>query len=59
MLTCLHKFYNVNDYTEFLDSLQTSDNESKIDIKEYMIVSTGISVDDFNNLCEIMDTISG
>ena len=57
ILTCLHKFYNVNDYKKFLESLQTSDNESKIDITEYMIVSTGIGVEDFRNLCEIMDEV--
>ena len=56
MLTCLHKFYNLNDYKRFLASV----NEDELnDLKEYMVVSTGISDKDFQNLSSILDNIEG
>jgi GMP reductase len=59
MLTCLNKFYTLNDYQEFLKQyeVQELENEGISDIKNYMIVSTGISEKNYINLCEIMDNI--
>ena len=57
ILTCLHKFYNLNDYKQFLKNLQLKGLDIDA-IKNYMVVSTGISDKDFSNLCDIMDNIS-
>ena len=58
ILTCLHKFYNLADYIQFLTHLQKnksySDKELE-NIKNYMVVSTGISDKNFLNLCDILD----
>jgi len=58
ILTCLNKFYTLKDYQQYL-------NQQKINIKDFcpepflenVIVSTGISDKNFENLCEIMDGI--
>lgn len=47
MLTCMHKFYNINDYKEF-----TKENELDPNL---FIISTGIKDDDFTRMCEIVD----
>ena len=52
MLTCLHKFYGLNDFLTF----NKDNTECPLD-KEYFIVSTGIRENDFENLCEICDNI--
>lgn len=57
ILTCLHKFYNLNDYKQFLKNLQLKGLDVET-IKNYMVVSTGISDKDFSNLCDIMDNIN-
>lgn len=53
MLTCLNKFYTLKDYLNFINEI----NE-KNEILNYTIVSTGISDENYENLCEIMDNIS-
>ena len=52
ILTCLHKFYTLEDYKTFL-------NLEGNEIKEYMVVSTGISDADFLKLSNIMKNIDG
>mgnify|MGYP003329750677 CR=1 FL=1 len=58
ILTCLHKFYTLNDYQMFFCQEKNKDNDIE-NIKNYMVVSTGIGEKDFINLCSIMDNISG
>lgn len=63
ILTALHKFYTLKDYTEFI---QNTNNESIKNNKEidnglnpdYFIVSTGISDNDYTNLVNILDNIT-
>jgi GMP reductase len=50
MLTCLHKFHTLSDFTEYKNQGGTLN-------PEYFVVSTGIRENDFENLCEICDTI--
>ena len=49
MLTCLQKFYTLEDFQEY-----TKDHELD---PEYFIVSTGIRENDYENLCNICDNI--
>jgi len=51
ILTCMHKFYNLEDYLNFFAT------NKDYDYKKYMVVSTGISDINFENLCEIMEGI--
>ncbi len=53
ILTCFHKFYTKQD---FLDAGFNVKNT--IFDPNYYIISTGIQKNDFNNLCEICDTIN-
>ena len=53
MLTCLHKFYRVVDYSEFFKLLE---DEERVNMYNNIAVSSGISDKDFDKLCEIMDT---
>lgn len=59
ILTCLNKFYTLNDFNVFLDKQKLNDkNFSNVEFLDNIIVSTGISDKNFENLCEIMDGIS-
>ena len=49
MITCLQKFYTLEDFQEY-----TKDHELD---PEYFIVSTGIRENDYENLCNICDNI--
>lgn len=51
ILTCMHKFYKLEDYNKFF-SINTDYN-----YKKYTVVSTGISDRDFENLCKILENI--
>jgi GMP reductase len=51
ILTCLHKFYTLEDFKVF------ENKTGKPMDKEYFIVSTGISDKDYENLCNICDSI--
>lgn len=48
MMTCLNKFYKKNDYEQYHSNLD----------KDFFMISTGISDNDFVNLCEIMSYTS-
>ena len=58
MLTCMHKFYSLADYQHFFENRVVDENIDIDMVSEYMVVSTGISEDNFNNLCEIMQEYS-
>jgi GMP reductase len=47
MITCFHKFYSPSDFEEMKDKLD----------KQYYMVSTGISNNDFDRLVSIMDIV--
>ena len=51
ILTCLHKFYTLEDFKVFENETGEKMN------KEYFIISTGISDKDYDNLCNICDAI--
>ena len=57
ILTCLNKFYTLRDYQIFLNQQKNKEDFSTNDFLENVIVSTGISEKNFENLCEIMDGI--
>ncbi len=58
ILTCLNKFYTLKDYEMFLDEQETKNkNFLREMFLENIIVSTGISDKNFENMCEIMDGI--
>lgn len=61
MLTCLNKFYKLKDYMDFFKRCEECVTEDDIisNIKNYMVVSCGISTKNYENLCEIMDNING
>ena len=52
MLTCLHKFYELNDYIGFFDK-----HPEKEECLKYTIISTGIGDHDFKRLQEILAVI--
>ena len=56
MLTALHKFYTAEDYLTYKINCENDPNLT-FD-PDYFMVSTGISEDDFNNLCDICRVIS-
>ena len=56
MLTALHKFYTAEDYLTY--KINCENNPNLTFDPDYFMVSTGISEDDFNNLCHICRVIS-
>lgn len=50
MVTCLHKFYKLDDFVEFEENVEKLDGR-------YFMVSTGISDDDFDNLTLVLENI--
>jgi GMP reductase len=59
MLTCLNKFYTLNDYKRYLSNEEKMTLENKNNLLNHIVVSTGIGERDFVNLCGIMDNIEG
>jgi GMP reductase len=57
MLTCLNKFYTLEDYKRFINKINNP--ELTNEMLKYAIVSTGISNQNYANLCNIMDHIEG
>ena len=50
IITAFHKFYTLSDYKKF------EDTHGKLD-PDYFMISTGMSIENFKNLCEILDNI--
>ncbi len=57
ILTCLNKFYTLNDYKRYLNKEEKTFVENREAFLNNIVVSTGIGEKDFLNLCAIMDNI--
>ena len=50
IITAMHKFYTIDDYKKYNDEFSLN--------SDYYMVSTGISDNDFKNMCEIVNTMN-
>ena len=55
IITCLHKYYSLDDWNNFIKTLDN--NEDKLEIFDYIAISSGSKKSDLENLNNILEKI--